>query len=137
MSAGEVLIVVLGLVAGYWLVSFIMRSVRRRSSADGDGTNKKYKAADKEASERREGDQESQQESTQARTGPTAWFEVLGVGRYATGEEVRSAYRKLVSQYHPDKVAALGPELRELATRKSQEITSAYREGMRLKGGAE
>ena len=42
--------------------------------------------------------------------------------------------RKLASQYHPDKVASLGPELRELAERKSREITQAYREVMRAHG---
>ena len=53
-------------------------------------------------------------------------YAVLGVPRSADGMGVRKAYRRLMTQYHPDKVARLGPELRELALRKSQEINRAY-----------
>ena len=31
------------------------------------------------------------------------WFEVLGVQPDSTNEEVKKAYRKLVSTFHPDK----------------------------------
>jgi restriction system protein len=52
---------------------------------------------------------------------------VLGLSRNATREEIRAAYRALIVQYHPDKVAQLGPELRQLATEKSAQINEAYR----------
>lgn len=54
--------------------------------------------------------------------------EVLGVASNATFEEVRAAYQKLMQQYHPDRVADLGPELRELAEKKAKEINAAYDE---------
>ena len=31
------------------------------------------------------------------------YYEVLGVGRSATGKEIADAYRKLAIRYHPDK----------------------------------
>ncbi len=54
-------------------------------------------------------------------------YEVLRVPRGASRDEIRAAYRREIAQYHPDKVAQLGPELRELATEKSKQINEAYR----------
>ena len=65
---------------------------------------------------------------------PAAWNEVLGVAADATPDEIQAAYRTLMSQYHPDKVASLGEELQVLAERKSKEISAAYREGMKVDG---
>lgn len=55
-------------------------------------------------------------------------YEVLGVEQGASQEEISSAYRKLVQQYHPDRVADLGPELREVAEQRMKEINAAYQE---------
>jgi DnaJ like chaperone protein len=59
---------------------------------------------------------------------------VLGVDPNASVEEIRQAYRLLISQYHPDRVATLGDELKALAERKSKDITRAYREAMNVRG---
>jgi uncharacterized protein len=58
--------------------------------------------------------------------GTRRWFDVLGVPENATMEVIHRAYRQLMSQYHPDKTASLGPELRELAERKAKEINAAF-----------
>jgi hypothetical protein len=68
------------------------------------------------------------------RTVRAGWTEVLALPPTATATEIRDAYRRLISQYHPDKVNNLGQEFRDLATRKSQEITAAYAEAMRERG---
>ena len=52
-------------------------------------------------------------------------YKVLGISPSATDDEVRSAYRKMVMQNHPDKVANLGEDIREAATKKLQEINNA------------
>jgi len=52
--------------------------------------------------------------------------EVLGVSETATEQQIRDAYLKQIKLYHPDKVAALGPELKKLAEKKSKDITLAY-----------
>lgn len=62
-----------------------------------------------------------------------AWYVVLQVGEDASVEEITKAYKKLISQYHPDKVATLGHELRVLAERKSKKINSAYDFALGLK----
>ena len=51
---------------------------------------------------------------------------VLGVAKGASSTQIRTAYRELVKQYHPDQVARLGQELKDLAHRKTQEINWAY-----------
>lgn len=55
-----------------------------------------------------------------------AALNVLGLTEFATFEEAKLAYRNTVKQYHPDKVAHLGPELRVVAERKTKEIVAAY-----------
>jgi hypothetical protein len=51
---------------------------------------------------------------------------VIGLMGKVSKEQIRSKYINLVSQYHPDKVQHLGPELRELAESKTKEINAAY-----------
>jgi DnaJ like chaperone protein len=55
-------------------------------------------------------------------------YAILGLKREATAEEIKRAYRRLLSQYHPDKLAAkdLSPELMRKATEKTREIKAAY-----------
>lgn len=52
-------------------------------------------------------------------------YKVLGINPDATDDEVRKAYRKMVLENHPDRVASLGADIREAATRKLQEINEA------------
>lgn len=53
-------------------------------------------------------------------------WRVLGLTEEASEAEVDLAYRRLISQYHPDKLAGAAEELRRQAEAKAREINAAY-----------
>jgi DnaJ-domain-containing protein 1 len=56
-----------------------------------------------------------------------AAFRVFGLpSSGASSEDASAAYKDLAAQNHPDKVAQMAPEFRELAERKMRELNAAY-----------
>ena len=53
-------------------------------------------------------------------------YTILGVDRGASPDEIRAAHRRMVAQYHPDKVSHLGKEFQEMAHQKLIAIQQAY-----------
>lgn len=55
-------------------------------------------------------------------------YELLGIDKNADKNATKRAYRKLMSQHHPDKLVAKGlpPEMIKIATEKTQAIKAAY-----------
>src|SRR5215470_4079368 len=53
-------------------------------------------------------------------------YDTLEVIPTASAETIHAAYRSLISRYHPDKVAGLGPELQAIANARPKEINHAY-----------
>ncbi|WP_057832708.1 co-chaperone DjlA [Colwellia sp. TT2012] len=55
-------------------------------------------------------------------------YKVLGIDKNAAMPVIKKAYKKLMSQHHPDKLIAKGlpPEMMESAKQKTQDIQAAY-----------
>ncbi|MTI73706.1 MAG: J domain-containing protein [Stenotrophomonas sp.] len=60
------------------------------------------------------------------RLGKDLPYRELGVTREASDAEIDLAYRRLISQYHPDKLAGAAPELLAQAEKKARQINAAY-----------
>lgn len=65
------------------------------------------------------------------------YTQVLGVSEDASMAEIKKAYRKLVKEYHPDKLSSgsVPPEYIEFANQKIRDINEAYEYLEKVKGG--
>ncbi len=53
-------------------------------------------------------------------------YKTLGLSPGCTWEQIRKTRNELLTQYHPDKVAAMGPKLREVAEAETKKINAAF-----------
>ena len=53
-------------------------------------------------------------------------YEILGITKDATNDDVKKAYTRMAMKHHPDKVAGMGEEVTRKATEKFQAINEAY-----------
>ncbi|MEO8012346.1 MAG: DnaJ domain-containing protein, partial [Dokdonella sp.] len=53
-------------------------------------------------------------------------YAVLGIGHEAQPRDIKHAYRKLMSQHHPDKLGNVPEELKRRAESRAREINAAY-----------
>lgn len=120
MTATESMVIIVCLVGGYWLVSYFIRDPEEMEFPTG--------------LEDREPDVEPNAGPGTPQDGcgfELPWNMVLGVPTSATRMEIIAAYKQKISQYHPDKVANMGEEIRDLADRRSKEINAAYDAALR------
>ena len=63
-------------------------------------------------------------------------YQLLGVPPNSSDDEVRSAYRRLAAEYHPDRIISKGlpEEFVQFATKRFQDIQNAYAQVKRARG---
>ncbi len=61
-----------------------------------------------------------------ARSGGPDPYVVLGVTRDADGRTIKRAYRKLIGEYHPDRLGDMPEDLRRRAEARASEINAAW-----------
>lgn len=123
MTGIEIIVVLFGGFLGYWIVSKFITENPKTNPDESSGRN-----------EQRAAEQEFNRQDQDPAALQT-WHQVLDVSSDAPIDEIRRAYKGLMSKYHPDKVATLGDELKVLAEKKSKQITAAYKEALELRGG--
>jgi len=119
----ELLAVVVGLVVGYVVVTRVLYK--------GDDTPERVPRSETDDPQRQAPPLDDQPEPEKYQPFGPRWATVLGVRPDAARDEVSAAYKRKISEYHPDKTTRLGPEIQALAEARSKEINAAYDEAMR------
>jgi DnaJ-domain-containing protein 1 len=110
----KIAILVIAALVGFWVIGAIFEHFQKKAPVE--KTSSTSEAGPKPTPDSETSRLDPVQEACR----------VLQLTRPFTFEQLRAAYRQRMSQYHPDKVSSLGPELRELAESKSKEINQAF-----------
>ena len=62
-----------------------------------------------------------------------SFYDILGINKNASQDEIKSAYRKMAKKYHPDKLRGQDPSMIKGAEEKFREVQKAYEILMRQK----
>ena len=128
MTPTEIIVIVGGLLFGYWIVA----SLFNKKPVSSTKTNSGNDAENRSQNNRAHAEEPDNDNSCEEEYIPTSWFRILEVSQGATKEQIVAAYKQKIRQYHPDKVAQMGAEIRELAEFKSKQINAAYDYAMKL-----
>jgi DnaJ-domain-containing protein 1 len=111
MSLMELVVSFFGLVVGYGVVSWLM------------GRGQPPREAPRCEPPHRE--------TPRPETPKESWWSVLCVPEGSDLATAKVAYRSLIAQYHPDKVAGMGPEILKVAEAQSARINAAWEAAQR------
>lgn len=137
MTTTEVLTIVGCLVLGYWIVAVLVPTLKGGAGEDGKtqaqgGFDRAHKSTSEAESGSGDGRRSAEPEVGEA--APQPWHEVLEIAESSSSAEISAAYKRKIRQYHPDKVAQMGQDIRDLAEFKAKQINVAYAYAMRLRG---
>jgi len=111
-------------IIGCGLIGFFVVNAFLEHRRTNDETSRQGRS--EAGSEQTKEDGEPKNEQTARPNSQRSWWEILGVSKEASPDDIKTAFRKEIARYHPDRVEGLGSELRELAEQKAKEINWAY-----------
>ena len=53
-------------------------------------------------------------------------YDILGVSKTASDDQIKTVYRKMVKKYHPDKLTGVSEDVVKMAKEKFQSVKDAY-----------
>ncbi len=125
MTSLQFIVILAGLFIGYKLISYML------SPGSGEQTRRTTPPPTPDDPVEEEQDPSLSQgwregAAKQQSHPPRTWYQTLGIDPSASRQEIDCAYRRQISQYHPDKVAMMGDEIRFVAESRTKEINAAY-----------
>jgi hypothetical protein len=131
LSLVELLVMGVCLVIGYVVVGSFFDKRYDTPTSRGSGANAEREPEVSSARPGEPGQQEPRKPNAPYEPFGPRWATVLGVRATAGKDEISAAYKRKISEYHPDKVMQMGAEIRALAEQRSKEINTAYEEALR------
>jgi DnaJ-domain-containing protein 1 len=121
----EFTVIIVCSLVGFIIVTAIIDSRRAKEKQREDNARKESgRSREDRDSQQTHGHEQSREQEKENM--PRSWWETLNVDKNASPQQIKSAFRREISKYHPDRVEGLGVELRELADRKAKEVNRAY-----------
>ena len=111
----KILAAVVFALLGYWLITWVLEQFGGKRPVGRQGGSGEYREAGA-----------APPPQDRAREAVQQYCRELEIDLPFTQAQLRDAYRRKMSEYHPDKVATLGKELQDLAETKSKAINVAY-----------
>lgn len=115
------IVVVIAFIIGYFVISFIIYVLQR-----GRNQENMYTSGTRHSYESCHGTEHDETTRRSEVKDEIFYSSVLDLSGNFTLDDIRSSYRKLAAQYHPDKVNHLGPKLRRTAEQEMKQINEAY-----------
>lgn len=114
MNNNELLIIAIAFIIGFAVLKLIIRLLDSKIPNSSEQHYEEDKEFYNYAREKKDDFSELQ------------WWDILGVDRNSSLDEIQNSYKRLISKYHPDKFSTLSDDFNELANKKAQLINHAY-----------
>lgn len=130
MTTNEIIVIIGGLFFGFVTMKALLASKDESNNNKNNSSNSSKKESDYADFENKTF---KEKPADKLENIATSWYKILEVSESATMLEISSQYKRKIRDYHPDKVASLAKEFKDLAEFRAKEINAAYEFAKRFK----